>query len=260
MQVPTHKALLDLHGKSALVTGASQHIGAAIALRLAEAGARVIVHYRSKQAEAAAVVAAITQHGGTAVALAAELSDPAQVSKLLAASSEACGDIDILVNNAGSFPVRPFLELSLADWREMQRSNVDSAFLCMQEAARYMKRKGAGAIINIASIAALSPGPDHSHYNSAKAAMVMLTRSAAQELGSFGIRVNAVSPGVINRRGIREQWPDGVNRWEARAPLGRMGEPEDVADACLFMASDASRWISGHNLVVDGGMLANSIY
>lgn len=260
MRVPTHKDLLDLHGKSALVTGASQHIGAAIALRLAEAGAHVVVHYRSKAAAADEVVAAIKESGGEATALAAELSDPSQVASLVQDSIASCGGLDILVNNAGSFPVGAFLELSLADWRAMQQSNVDSAFLCMQEAARHMKTRSGGAIINIASIAAVSPGPEHSHYNSAKAAMVMLTRSAAQELGSFGIRVNAVSPGVINRSGIREQWPDGVSRWEARAPLQRMGEPEDVADACLFMASDASRWISGHNLVVDGGMTAASIY
>lgn len=250
----------ELAGKSALVTGASQHIGAAIARRLALAGAKVAVHYRSRAKEAGAVAKGIRQHGGDALALSAELTDPEQVAALLQDTVAAHGGIDILVNNAGAFPTGPFLELGYDDWLAMQRANVDSVFLCMQEAARYMKANGGGAVVNIASIAALSPGPEHSHYNSAKAAVVMLTRSAAQELGRFGIRVNAVSPGVINRDGIREQWPDGVQRWEARAPLKRMGEPRDVADACLFLVADASRWITGHNLVVDGGMLAASIY
>jgi NAD(P)-dependent dehydrogenase (short-subunit alcohol dehydrogenase family) len=142
----------------------------------------------------------------------------------------------------------------------MYSANVDTAFLCTQAAAAHMKSAGGGAIVNIASIAATSPGPDHSHYNSAKAAVVMLTRSAAQELGRFGIRVNAVSPGVIGREGIEEQWPEGVARWRARAPLKRRGRPDDVADACLFLASAASRWITGHDLIVDGGVMAASIY
>ncbi|NNE61865.1 MAG: SDR family oxidoreductase [Woeseia sp.] len=252
--------MLDMTGKSALVTGASQHIGAAIALRLAEAGARVLVHYRSKADDAARVVDAIRDAGGEARAVGGELSDPRDVAAVVQETIDAFGGIDVLVNNAGSFPVGAFLDLSHEDWRAMQRSNVESAFLCTQEAARYMKEHGGGAIVNIASIAASSPGPDHSHYNSAKAALVMLTRSAAQELGNFAIRVNSVSPGVINRAGIRENWPEGVQRWETRAPLQRMGEPEDVADACLFLLSDASRWISGHDLVVDGGMMAASVY
>ncbi|MGB5247886.1 MAG: SDR family NAD(P)-dependent oxidoreductase [Woeseia sp.] len=260
MDVPAHTHLLDLTNKTALVTGASQHIGAAIALRLAEAGAKLVVHYRSRPDDAARIVSAIRKAGGEAMAHGGELSRPADAAALVKSTIDHFGGIDVLVNNAGSFPVGAFLDLSHEDWQLMQRSNVDSAFLCMQEAARYMKSHGGGSIVNIASIAATSPGPLHSHYNSAKAAMVMLTRSAAQELGEFGIRVNAVSPGVINKLGIREEWPDGVQRWEARAPLQRMGEPEDVADACLFMASSASRWISGHNLVVDGGMTAASIY
>lgn len=260
MDVPAHTQLLDLSNKIAVVTGASQHIGAAIALRFAEAGAKLVVHYRSRADDAARIVKAIKKAGGEAMAHGGELSRPNEAAALVKSAIDHFGGIDVLVNNAGSFPVGAFLDLSHEDWQLMQRSNVDSAFLCMQEAARYMKSHGGGAIVNIASIAATSPGPEHSHYNSAKAAMVMLTRSAAQELGEFGIRVNAVSPGVINKIGIREQWPDGVKRWEARAPLQRMGEPEDVADACLFMASSASRWISGHNLVVDGGMTAASIY
>lgn len=260
MQKPGQRNSRELSGKSALVTGASQHIGAAIAVRFAQAGADVVVHFRGKPDEAASVVDAIREGGSNALALHAELTDAAEVAGLIDEAVAAFGKLDILVNNAGSFPTGAFLELSHADWQAMHQSNVDSAFLCSQAAARHMKGRGRGAIVNVASISALSPGREHSHYNSAKASLVMLTRSAAQELGEFGIRVNAVSPGVINRAGIRRDWPDGVRRWEARVPLKRMGEPEDVADACLFLASDAARWISGQNLVVDGGMLATSIF
>jgi len=255
-----HRTLLELTGKTALVTGASQHIGAAIAQCLAEAGANVVVHYRSNAAGAEAVVESVRSAGGHAIALSAELSDPGQVTALVQGTVDQFGSIDILINNAGSFPVGGILDLDLDDWVGMQRANVDSTFLCLQAAARHMKDHGGGAIVNIASIAALSPGPEHSHYNSAKAAVVMLTRSAAQELGESGIRVNAVSPGVVERDGIRNEWPDGVERWEARAPLQRLGRPDDIANACLFLVSDASRWISGHNLVVDGGVMAASIY
>jgi NAD(P)-dependent dehydrogenase (short-subunit alcohol dehydrogenase family) len=260
MSVPGLAELLDFTGRSVIVTGASQGIGAAIALRFAEAGGRLVIHYRSNAEAAEKLAATIRKDGGDAVAVAAELSDPAAVRKLMTRAVTEYGCIDVLINNAGAFPNAALLEMSHEEWTEMQRANVDSCFLCTQAAARHMQSSGGGAIVNIASIAASSPGPQHSHYNSAKAAVVMLTRSAAQELGVLGIRVNAVSPGVIGRDGIEKAWPDGVARWKARAPLQRLGQPEDVADACLFLASGAARWITGHDLVVDGGVLAASIY
>ena len=133
-------------------------------------------------------------------------------------------------------------------------SNLGTVFHGTRAAASRMV--DGGAIVNVASIEALQPADGHSHYSAAKAAVVAHTRAAALELGPLGIRVNAVAPGLIARPGIAEQWPDGVARWEAAAPLGRLGEPADVADACLFLASDAARWITGAVLVVDGGMLA----
>jgi len=260
MAIPRCSELLDLSGKVALVTGASQGIGAAIARRLGEAGAQVVVHYRGDRDAAGRNAGAIESEGGTARAMCAELADPDDVEALLARIQRELGGLDILVNNAGSFPPRPLLDITPDEWRDMHRANLDTTFYCTQLAGRKMKQAGGGAIVNIASIGAVSPGPDHSHYNSAKAAVVMFTRSAAQELGPFNIRVNAVSPGVIGRPGIEKQWPEGVARWQARAPLKRLGQPEDVADACLFLASPAARWISGHNLVVDGGIMAASIY
>ena len=260
MSVPAHEDLLDLSGKVALVTGASQGIGAQTARRFAQAGARVAVHYRGREQAADAVADAINAAGGEAVTLQAELADASGAGRLVEQAIAAFGRLDICVNNAGSFPNRPLLDISETEWREMYRSNVDSCFFCLQAAARHMQTRGGGAIVNVASIAALAPGPDHSHYNSAKAAVVMLTRSAAQELGRYNIRVNAVSPGLVARPGIAQEWPEGVARWQAAAPLERLGEPDDVAGACLFLVSPAARWITGHNLVVDGGVMSSQIY
>lgn len=252
--------MLDLTGKVALVTGARRGIGAGIAQRFAEAGAKVVVHYRSGADEANEVVNAITGNGGEAVAIHAELTERKSVDGLIGRTVDAFGALDISINNAGSFPNQSLLEMSETDWRAVYASNVETAFLCTQAAAQRMKYTGGGAIVNMGSIAALIPGSDHSHYNSAKAAVVMLTCSAAQELGTYNIRVNAVSPGLISRPDIEQQWPEGVARWLHQAPLQRLGQPEDVADACLFLASPAARWITGHNLVVDGGIMSSTIY
>lgn len=259
--IPAVHQLLDLSGKIALVTGASGHIGAAIARRLAEAGAVVIVHFATGEARAQAVVEAIAAEGGEATALRCDaLADERAVGDFFDEVLTTFGVPGIVVNNAGRFPVRPLLDMSFDEWRAMYADNVESTFLCTQAAARRMRTAGGGSIVNVASIEALSPAPDHSHYASAKAAVAMFTRAAAQELGPLGIRINAVSPGLIGRPGIEEEWPEGVERWLGQAPLGRLGEARDVADACLFLASSAARWITGHNLVVDGGMLAAKIY
>lgn len=260
MKIPRFDRLLDLTGKVALVTGASQGIGASIARRLSEAGASVTIHYRSNDTAANALAREMNKAGGKAIAVQGDLANTESVDALVSKTIDAFGALDIAVNNAGSFPNRSLLDMTFEEWQAMYADNVETAFLGTQAAAREMKKAGGGAIVNIASIAATVPGPDHSHYNSAKAAVVMLTRSAAQELGPFGIRVNAVSPGLIARPGIEEEWPEGVARWEAKAPLARLGQPEDVADACLFLASPAARWITGHNLLVDGGIMVAKVY
>lgn len=260
MTSPRHSELLDLSGKTALVTGASQGIGASIARRFAEAGARLAVHYRSHAELATNLVASITNNGGEAAALQAELTDPSSVDDLIVQTVETFGSVDVLVNNAGAFPTQALLDISLDDWRAMYAANVESAFLCTQAAARRMKERDGGAIVNIASIDALNPAIDHSHYASAKAAVLMFTRSAAQELAPYAIRVNAVSPGLVSRPGLEQQWPEGVRRWVGKALLKRLGQPSDVADACLFLACPAARWITGQNLVVDGGVTSSNIY
>ncbi|MFN8446770.1 MAG: SDR family oxidoreductase, partial [Caldilineaceae bacterium] len=191
----------------------------------------------------------------------ADLSDEAAVAILVEQAVAAMGRIDMLVNNAGTYPLHSLLEMTASAWDEVINANLRSAFLCTQAVARQMLAQGSGgAIVNITSIEAENPAPLHSHYNAAKAGLAMLTKSSALELGRNGIRVNAVAPGLIWREGIEQAWPDGVERWQRRAPLGRLGMPEDVADACLFLASAAARWITGATLLVDGGVMTQQIF
>ena len=253
--------LLDLSGKSAVVTGAGRGIGAAIARRLAAAGAAVVVNFRSSGREAVAVARQIEAAGGAAVALQADVTRPEEVERLMAGAIATHGGLDILVNNAGIYPVSSLLEMAEDEWDAVVDANLKSVHLCTQAAAERMIERGeGGAIVNIASIEGHSPAPLHAHYDAAKAGVIMHTRSAAQELGPHGIRVNAVSPGLIRADGIEEAWPEGVARWLAAAPLGRMGEAVEVADACLFLASPASGWITGAVLPVDGGVLARPVF
>ena len=252
--------MLNFDGRTVLVTGASQGIGAGIARRFAEAGANVLAHYRSNEEAMASVVSEIESRGGTALSASAELTDRKRVTRLVEETRERFGSLDVLVNNAGMFPNAELIDMTEDQWREMFAANLDTAMFCTQAAARYMKGHGGGAILNIASISGMNPAAAHAHYNSTKAALIMFSQSAAQELGPYGIRVNTVSPGLIRRPGIEEAWPDGVERWQKASPLSSMGEPEDVADACLFLASSGARFITGANLVVDGGVLSSMIY
>ena len=240
--------LLDLTGETVLVTGASGNIGQAIAERLAQAGATIVVHYYRN--EPAAVELAGRLGGATVVQ--ANLASEADVDAMYAKSCPS-----MVVNNAAAQPLTSLEDMGYDEWRAMLAANLDGAFLVTQRAARAWAGKG-GAIVNIASIEALDPAVGHGHYATSKAGLVMLSRAAALELGAAGIRINCVSPGLIDKEGLSDEWPDGVARWQDRAPLGRLGTPNDVADAVLFLLSPAARWISGTNLVVDGGMSAQS--
>lgn len=246
--------MLDLSGTTTLVTGASGGIGHGIALRFAEAGSAVAVHYHRDEASALAVVERIEEAGGTAKAFSADLTDDGECRRLVAAAATWTGRLDTLVNNAGVQPVEPLPEMSAESWRAVLDANLTSAFSCTQAAAGVMD---GGSVIHIASIEAAHPAPGHAHYSSAKAALVMHARAAALEYGPRGLRVNAVSPGLIDRPGLGDAWPEGVSRWEQAAPLGRLGTPGDVANACLFLASPLAAWITGHNLTVDGGVSAH---
>ena len=238
----------NLAGETVLVTGASGNIGRGIALRLAESGASVIVHCHRNKAGADQLAAEL---GGVS-AVQADLAEEAAVDALFGELAPT-----MIVNNAATQLVQSLGDMDYEHWRTMLATNLDAAFLVMRRAARAWVGRG-GAIVNIASIEALDPAVGHGHYATSKAGLVMLSRAAALEFGSAGIRVNCVSPGLIDREGLARDWPDGVSRWCDRAPLGRLGTPKDVADAVLFLLSPAARWISGTNLVVDGGMSAQS--
>ena len=233
--------LLDLSGTTALVTGASGNIGAGIARRLHGAGARIVAHCLTNRAAAEALVAEL----GRGEVVCADLARDAEVERLFAACKP-----DIVINNAARQPVEALAVLS---------ANLDAAFLVTQAAAAHWRSRGVGgSIVNIASIEGVDPAAGHAHYATSKAGLIMFTRASALEYGGDGIRVNAVSPGLIDRAGLDDDWPEGVERWRANAPLGRLGTANDVADAVLFLSSPAARWISGANLVVDGGMSARS--
>lgn len=261
MDVPAPGKLLDFSNKVVVVTGAGRGLGAGIAARFGEARAAVVVNYRASASGAQAAVQAIQARGGRALAVQADVSKRADVERLMAKTVEALGGLDVLINNAGIYPLSALLQMSEEEWEQVLDANLKSVYLCTQAAAKQMMAQGrGGAIVNIASIEGENPAPQHSHYNAAKGGVLMYTRAAAQELGPHGIRVNAVSPGLIWREGLERDWPDGVARYLKAVPLGRLGRPDDVADACLFLASPAARWITGANLVVDGGVMTHTVY
>ncbi|WP_324790213.1 SDR family NAD(P)-dependent oxidoreductase [Streptomyces sp. H51] len=247
-----------LAGQVALVTGASGGLGRGIAVRLAEEGAAVAVHCRTAVDAAHDVARRIEESGGRAVVLRGDLTDEEACARVVREAADwGGGRLTALVNNAGVQPVRELPGMTAAEWRAVVDANLSSVFACTQAAAEIMREQaGGGSVTHIASIEARRPAPGHAHYGASKAAVVMHARSAALEYGPHGIRVNTVSPGLIDRAGLAEDWPEGVRRWRAAAPAGRLGRPEDVGDACVFLASPLASWITGHDLVVDGGVSA----
>ena len=249
-----------LEGQFALVTGASGGIGRGIALRFAEEGAAgVAVHCRTAARAAGEVAARVRELGARSVVLQADLTDEDACRGLVREAADwSGGRLTALVNNAGVQPTQPLPGMTAADWRAVVDTNLTSVFACTQAAVEVMREGDVtgGTVTHIASIEASAPAALHAHYSASKAAVVMHARSAALEYGPYGIRVNTVSPGLIDREGLAEAWPDGVRRWQEAAPTGRLGRPEDVGDACVFLASPLASWVTGHDLVVDGGVSA----
>jgi 3-oxoacyl-[acyl-carrier protein] reductase/pteridine reductase len=229
----------------ALVTGGAKRIGRSIALRLAGAGARVVVSYRRSRAEAEATVREIQATGGSALAIQADVATSEQVRALFAQIEKNCRRLDILVNYAGMFEAAPLAEMTEHQWDEMLATNLKSQFLCAQAAAIPMRRQGRGRIINLSSIGGLLPWPKYTHYCVSKAGVIMLTRCLARALAPE-ITVNSVAPGTIQFPG---ELPD--EDYIRHAPLKKTGTGDDIAEAALFLAR--SDFITGQVLVVDGG-------
>ena len=253
---PTVASLLDLTGRVAIVTGASGNIGGEIARRLHEAGASVVVHAGGRPAAAEALAAALDDRATAAV------GDVERDSATICRRAlTAFGRLDIVVNNAGIQPVVPLMTIGPEDAAEMLRVNVGGVIAMTREAAAVMAERGGGAIVNVSSIEGLQPAFGHSHYAASKAAVIMHTRAAALELGTEGVRVNCVSPGLIHVDGLEEGWPEELHVGRRPRPLHRLGQPAGTSPtAVLFLASDAARWITGANLVVDGGVLTHNTW
>lgn len=252
------KNYLDLSGKVALITGAGSGIGQATAIALAEAGAAVAVNYHRNEAGAEDAKQAIVSAGGRAITVQADVTVSAHTQRMVAETVAAFGPVDILVNNAGSLVERlRLLELTETRWDEVINLNLKSAFLCAQAVAASMIQRGSGAIINVASIAGRNGGALGAiHYATAKGGMIAMTKGLAKELAPHGVRVNAVSPGVISTP-FHERFstPEAIRNFVNNIPLGRVGMPEEVAQTILFLASEASSYLIGETIEVNGGML-----
>lgn len=245
-------ACLDLTGQVVLVTGASGGIGAGVVRRFAAAAATVVAGYHHN----ADSVAALSRESDRVTAQETDLTSEDAVAELVATVVGEHGRLDSVVNAAGRQPVTPLPRISVDEWRDVLDADLAAAHLLTRAAAEVMADGGGGSIVHVASIEATQPAVGHAHYGAAKAGLVAYARAAALEYGGRGVRVNTVSPGLVHRSGLEEQWPEGVRRWQAAAPLQRLGTPEDVANACLYLTSPLASWVTGHNLVVDGGVSA----
>jgi 3-oxoacyl-[acyl-carrier protein] reductase len=245
----------NLAGKVAVVTGASKGIGASIAVHLAQSGAAVVVNYSSSKQGADRVVGEITGNGGKAVAVQANLAKEPDIRRLFAETKKAFGRLDILVNNAGIYEFLPLENVTPEHFHKQFDVNVLGLILASQEAVKHFGPTG-GSIINISSVAATAAPATASVYAATKGAVDTVTRSLAKELGPKKIRVNAVNPGMVETEGVRAMGIDEGEfrkQIEAATPLGRIGQPVDIAPAVVFLASDDAAWITGETLHIAGG-------
>ena len=245
-----------LNGKIAVVTGASKGIGAAIAESMAAEGAAVVVNYASSKSGADSVVERITQKRGKAVAVQADVSKPEDIERLFAETKKAFGKLDILVNNAGIYEFAPLEMITAEHFHKQVNLNVLGLLLTTQAAVKHFGSEG-GSIVNISSVVATLAPPNGSVYSATKAAVNVITKSLAKELGPRKIRVNAINPGMVESEGTRSAGitdSDFRKETEAQTPLGRIGQPQDIAPAAVFLASEESSWITGETLYISGGL------
>ena len=249
---------MRLENKVAVVTGSSQGIGRAVALAFAREGAAVTVDYRSHPDEAQEVVEQIENSGGRALAVRADVSAPDDVRGLVGSAVEKFGRLDVMVNNAGIEQKMPFIETPLEVWNRVIAVNLTGAWLGCQEAAKRMvERGGGGRIINVSSVHEDQPMPTNSPYCTAKGGLRMLMRTIAVELAPHGITVNNIAPGAIEtpiNENLEEE-PDQMEKLLSEIPLGRIGQPEEVAGLALYLASEEAAYVTGSTFVIDGGMM-----
>lgn len=246
---------MGLTGKCAVVTGASRGIGRAIALQLASEGAKVVVNYSGSEQKAQEVVEEIKANGGEAIAVQANVADTDSVQNLMKTALDTYGSIDILVNNAGITRDNLLMRMKDDEWDDVINTNLKGVFLRTKAVTRQMMKQRAGRIINISSIVGVAGNAGQANYVAAKAGVIGLTKTTAQELASRNILVNAIAPGFITTEmteGLPEDLKEGMLK---QIPLAKLGQPEDIAKAVVFFASDSSNYITGQTLQIDGGMV-----
>jgi glucose 1-dehydrogenase len=253
-----------LEGQKALVTGASSGIGRAVALSLGDAGADVVINYVAGEDKAEALAEEIRAKGARALALRADVSDESQVRSMFGAMLEQFGTIDILVNNAGLQQDAPFHELTLAQWNKVLAVNLTGQFLCAREAVREFMRRGvrpevscsAGKILCVSSVHEVIPWAGHVNYAASKGGVMLMMKSLAQEVAPYRIRVNSICPGAIRTPINMQAWdtPQAYNELLKLIPYKRIGEPEEIGRAAVWLASDYADYVHGISLFVDGGM------
>ena len=251
---------LPLESKTALITGASKGVGKGIALELAACGCSIAVNYNSDAAGAEATAQAVRALGREAFTVQADTGVAADVDRMFAETLRRFPQLDILVNNAGTQAWKALLDMQEDEWDRVIRTNLKGCFLCTQRAARHMREQGGGAIVNIGSGCNKIPFPNLSSYTASKGGIDMFTKSAAIELGQYGIRVNCVAPGAIEIERTKQEAPEYGQTWSGVTPLGRVGQPLDVARAVAFLAGSAADFITGQTIFVDGGLFSQPVW
>ena len=245
--------MTELTGKRALITGSKSGIGFAIAKRLVQAGAEIILHARNDSSEVEAAKIKLAKLANEDISTVfGDFSDPNSCCSLFEAIKKESKPIDILVNNAAIQPLCALADLGPSEISQMLETNLQVPIMMTRYFAEYSEN--GGSIVNICSIEGLTPAINHSHYAASKAGLINFTKASALELGSKNIRVNSICPGLTDRQNLDKDWPQGVQNWLENVPLKRLGTGEDIANATLFLVSDAASFITGANLIVDGGM------
>ena len=244
----------SIAGKVAVVTGSSRGIGKAIALALGSAGAKVVVNYNQSSAQADEVVRLIKEVGGDAAAMRADVSDHSQAAALIKFAIDTFGDLHILVNNAGITRDNLLMMISEEDWDAVMDANLKSTFNCTKPAVRHMMRKRYGRVVNISSVSGQLGNPGQTNYSASKAGQIGFTKALAREVASRNITVNAVAPGFVDTEILEAMPAEALEAAMKMIPLGRRGDPTEIASAVAFLVSDSAAYITGQVLGVDGGM------